>query len=81
LKECREAVRLHEGIEKISEVQNCLDDFKELIDRMIESSTNYRQQVAVLKKEKEEVEQQRDLVLKEGQTTQEQINMVSEAEQ
>jgi hypothetical protein len=33
---------------------------------MIESSTNYRQQVEVLKKEKEEVEQQRDLVLKEG---------------
>jgi hypothetical protein len=39
---------------------------------MIENNTNYRQQVEVLKKEKEEVEQQCDLALKEVQTTQEQ---------
>jgi hypothetical protein len=57
---------------------NPLDGFKGLIDRMIESSTNYQKQVEVLKKQKEEVEQQRDLVLKEGQTTQEKINIVLE---
>jgi SAM-dependent MidA family methyltransferase len=55
LQECREAVRLHEGIEKIPEAQNPLAGFKELIERLIKTSTEYQQQVVTLQKEKEEV--------------------------
>jgi hypothetical protein len=78
LEGCREAVRLHEGIEQISEAHNPLEGFKELIDRMIKTNTDYQQQVVALKKEKEEVEQQRDLAIKEIQTTQEKMDTALE---
>jgi hypothetical protein len=35
--------RMNEGIENISKVQNPLDNFKELIDIIIENNTNYQQ--------------------------------------
>jgi hypothetical protein len=38
LEGCREAVRMNEGIEQMSEVQNPLEGFKELIDRMIKTT-------------------------------------------
>jgi len=52
LEGCKEAVRLHEGITQIPEVHNPLEGFKELIDRMVKTNTNYQRQVPDLKKEK-----------------------------
>jgi uncharacterized protein Yka (UPF0111/DUF47 family) len=78
LQECREAVRLHEGIEQIPEAHNPLEGFKELIERMIKTNTEYQQQVVTLQKEKEEVEQQHDLAAKEIQKTQEQMDTTLE---
>jgi hypothetical protein len=47
---------------------------------MTKTSIDYQQQVVALKKEKEEVEQQRDLSTKEIQTSQEQMDIALEIE-
>jgi hypothetical protein len=75
LQECREAVRKHLGIEKRMEVENSLEGFKDLIERMIKANTKIQHQVTLLQKDKEDAQQQFNITSNEIQKIHEQTSM------
>jgi hypothetical protein len=76
LQECREKVIKHLGIEKLPEMESPLAGFKDLVERLITTNTKNQQQVELLQKEKEDIQQQYHLARTDNQRIQEKTTTI-----